>query len=112
MAPGDPEPFEVSLPGHVRDRVRRRLRWAAVGGFLESLTAALRDLHTTLAERPRHVGEFRYPLDGLQMDVRWTTFDMLEVGYAVHRTHRFVVIRSLRIRADFPHGQPPDADPT
>jgi hypothetical protein len=99
------QPFTVTTPPEVRQRLRALAERAAAAGVLPEYIADLRSLDENLRYSPREWGDRlkTYPHARLRYYRRLTRF--LLVLYAVHLDRPIVFVRDILLRPDRPFGQ-------
>jgi hypothetical protein len=93
---GTDPPYRVIAAQTVRQALSDLCARAARKGMRQVVEAALKNIHAQLHTNPLGYGESRYPLGGLEMEVRVGITEPLLVYYGVSRRHRLVIIQSFR----------------
>ncbi len=108
--PAHPPPlYRVVLLASERERLRRWRVWAvACGGqILDDFLRTARTVQYRLGYEPLEWGDHHYTLHHLDLDVKFATYLMFNVDYAVSERHRIVYVRRFLFVTSYPHGQPP-----
>ena len=89
------EPFRVTYPGNVLQRFDELCTEASQLGLLSEVLKSATEIHRELRVNPVEFGDPCYTFVSTQQEVFVRMLTPLIVYYAVHRSLRIVVVKSL-----------------
>lgn len=94
-------PFRLECSESIAESIRRLQRRASREGRGEEFLEALRQTIDRLQTDPTDLGEPRYDLPALRMQVRCVVIRPLSIDFGVCEDRRLVVIKSARLMSFF-----------
>jgi hypothetical protein len=96
-SPNGSPSFRVVTSGVLKQQIKALHLEAAKKGYAAAYLESLRTIYKHLGEEPRRFGEPQFRLPAMRMTVYHRALFPVTVGFGVHDTLPFVIVRGFRL---------------